>query len=50
MGSDRLHTIVGPADLAADALRVCPIASGFEFADLEMIVISIIITMTIVAL
>ena len=29
----RLQTIVGPADVAADALRVCHMASGFEFAD-----------------
>ena len=26
--SDRLQTNVGPADVAADTLRVCPMASG----------------------
>ncbi len=30
---DRLQTTVDPADVATDALRVCPMASGFEFAD-----------------
>ena len=29
----RLQTTVGPADMAADALRVCPMASGFGFAE-----------------
>ena len=31
---DRLQTFVGPAEVAANALRVCPMASGFGFADL----------------
>ena len=29
---DRLQTTVGPAVVAADTLRVCPVASGFGFA------------------
>jgi hypothetical protein len=40
---DRLQTTVGPADVAADALRVCPMASGFGFADHVLIIIIIII-------
>jgi hypothetical protein len=36
---DRLQTTVGPADVAADALRVCPMASGFGFADHVIIII-----------
>ncbi len=35
---DRLQTFVGPAEAAADALRVCPMASGFGFADLVIII------------
>ena len=35
---DRLQTTVGPADVAADALRVCPMASGFGFADHVIII------------
>lgn len=31
--SDRLQTGVGPADVAADPLRMCPMASVFGFAD-----------------
>ena len=38
---DRLQTTVGPADVAADALRVCPMASGFGFADHVIIIIII---------
>ncbi len=34
---DRLQAFVGPAEVAADALHVCPIASGFGFADLVII-------------
>jgi hypothetical protein len=30
--SDRLQITLGPADLAAEALFVCPVASGFGFA------------------
>ena len=30
---DRLQTTVGPTDVAADALHVCPMAFGFGFAD-----------------
>ena len=30
---DWLQNTVGPADVAAAALRVCPMASGFGFAD-----------------
>jgi hypothetical protein len=37
-----LQTTVGPADVAADALRVCPMASGFGFADHVIIIIVII--------
>ena len=40
---DRLQTTVGPADVAADALRVCPMASGFGIADHVMIIIITII-------
>jgi hypothetical protein len=36
---DRLQTTVGPADVAADALRVCPMASDFGFADHVIIII-----------
>ena len=39
---DRLQTTVGPADVAADALRVCPVTSGFGFADHVLIIILII--------
>ena len=39
---DRLQTTVGPADVAADALRECPMASGFGFADHVIIIITII--------
>ena len=38
---DRLKSTVGPADVAADALRVCPMASGLGFADHVIIVIII---------
>lgn len=34
--------LVGPVDVAADTLRVCPMASGFGFADLVTIIIIII--------
>ncbi len=30
----KLQTLVGPTDVAADPLRVCPMAFGFGFADL----------------
>ncbi len=43
---DRLQTFVGPAEVAADSLRVCPMASGFEFADLLITTSTIIILMT----
>ena len=36
---DRLQTTAGPADVAADALRVCPMASGFGFADRVIIIL-----------
>ena len=38
---DRLQTTVGPANVAADAQRACPIASGFGFADHVMIMIAV---------
>ena len=44
---DRLQTTVGPADVAADALRVCPMASGFGFADHVIIIIIILIIIII---
>ena len=34
---DRLQSTVGPADVAAEALRVCPMASGFGIADYVII-------------
>jgi hypothetical protein len=45
---DRLQTTVGPADVAADALRVCPMASGFEFADYVIIILIITIIIIII--
>jgi hypothetical protein len=36
---DRLQTTVGPADVAADALRVCPMASGFGFGFADHVII-----------
>jgi hypothetical protein len=38
-----LQTIVGPADVAADALRVCHMASGFGFADHVLIIILLLL-------
>ena len=35
----RLQNFVGPTEVAADALRVCPTASGFGFADLVILMV-----------
>ena len=37
---DRVQTTVGPADVAADALCVCPMASGYGFAELVSMIIT----------